>query len=127
MARPRTQQKIERDAEARGNEGAPLQDADRARQVAEPELVDEGKSEQRIDGDEPQGVQKPRQVTRHDCPPASKRDVESVAVMSAEQGEQDHEPRGPKPERDPALPEPSRAESASEENKGQAHHERLLQ
>jgi multidrug efflux pump subunit AcrA (membrane-fusion protein) len=60
MARPRTKQKIERDAEACGDEADPLQDAEGARQVTEPELVDERKHEQGVDGDEPQGVEKPR-------------------------------------------------------------------
>jgi hypothetical protein len=45
--------------------------------------------------------------------------------MGAEQDEQDHEARGPKPKRRGALPKPRRSKSAGKEDKGQAHHDAM--
>jgi hypothetical protein len=51
MARPRAEHQIERNAESRGDKARPLQDADRARQVAKLELVGKGQHQHRVDGD----------------------------------------------------------------------------
>ena len=62
MARPRAEEEIEREPEACGGEARPLQNAKRTRQIAEPELIDKGERQHRIDGDQPQGIEEPRQV-----------------------------------------------------------------
>ena len=52
MARPRTEHEIERKPEACCEERHPLQDAQGARQVAKPELIDKGERKHRVDGDQ---------------------------------------------------------------------------
>lgn len=59
VARPWTEDQIERDAEPGGDEARPLQDADRARQITKPELIDEGENQDRVDGHKPQGIERP--------------------------------------------------------------------
>jgi hypothetical protein len=65
MAGTRAEQQIKRETEAGGDEARPLQNAQRTRQVAKPQLIDEGEHQDRIDGDQPQRVEEPRQVARH--------------------------------------------------------------
>ena len=79
MARPRPEDEIERESEACRSEARTLQDAQGTRQIAKPELIDKGERQHRVDNDQPQGIEEPRQVARHASPPNSKRDVQHVA------------------------------------------------
>jgi hypothetical protein len=59
MARPWAEDEIEREPKARSGESRSLQNAQGARQVAEPELIDKGERKHRVDKDQPQGIEKP--------------------------------------------------------------------
>jgi hypothetical protein len=65
MARPRSEHQIERNADASGGKAGPLQDAQGTRQIAKPELIDEGDRKRCNDGDQPEGVEQSRQFGRH--------------------------------------------------------------
>ena len=56
---------IERDPEGGSDEPGPLQNADRAWQIAKPKLIGKGNDENRVDRHKPKRVEQLRQVRGH--------------------------------------------------------------
>jgi hypothetical protein len=122
MARPRPEDQIQRNAKSRGDEASPLQNADRARQVAEPELVGKGEDQDRVDGHEPQGVEQPRQIGRHTTLLRLQSEVQHVRRVKPEQHKQNQHAGNPETHRCLAPARPSRGKTAGKQKEGQAHH-----
>ena len=80
---------------------ARLQDADRARQIAEPELIGKGEDQDRVDGHEPQGVEQPRQIGRHTTLLRLQSEVQHVRRVKPEQHKQNQHAGNPET---PSLP-----------------------